>query len=57
MGDPSISKVISQINALQSSEQKPGAREQLLVLAHQLVAAIETPSEFISRTGWSEVYT
>lgn len=37
------------------SEQKPGAREQLLNLSNALIAALELPSEAIQRIGWAEV--
>lgn len=37
------------------SQQKPGAREGLLALAHSLNTALETPSEAIQRIGWAEV--
>lgn len=36
-------------------EQRPRAREQVLALAHQLVSALETPSETLQRMGWAEV--
>lgn len=32
-----------------------GSREEMLSLAHSLVASLETPSEVISRVGWAEV--
>ena len=37
------------------SQQKPGAREELLTLAHSLTTALETPSEAVQRIGWAEV--
>lgn len=37
------------------AQQKPGAREKVLALSHQLVSALETPSETIQRMGWAEV--
>lgn len=36
------------------AQQKPGAREKVLALSHQLVSALETPSETIQRMGWAE---
>lgn len=38
------------------SQQEPGAREKLLSLAHSLIAALETPSEFVHRIGIAEVF-
>lgn len=32
-----------------------GSREEMLALAYSLVASLETPSEIISRIGWTEV--
>lgn len=37
------------------AQQKPGAREELLTLAHALTAALETPSEVLQRIGCAEV--
>ena len=37
------------------ARNEPGAREKLLLLAHQLAAALETPGETIERLGWAEV--
>ena len=34
---------------------EPGAREKLLLLSHQLTAALETPGETVERIGWAEV--
>lgn len=36
-------------------QKKTGAREQVLALSHQLISALETPSETIQRMGWAEV--
>lgn len=38
------------------SRQEPAAREKLLSLAHSLVAALETPSDFVHRIGIAEVF-
>lgn len=38
------------------SQQEPAAREKLLSLAHSLIAALETPSEFVHRIGIAEVF-
>lgn len=32
-----------------------GSREALIDLSHQLVAALEIPSEYVQRTMWAEV--
>ena len=37
------------------TESQPGAREQLLSRAYELVSKLETPSEFLQRMGWAEV--
>lgn len=37
------------------AQEKPGARAELLTLAHALTAKLETPSEVLQRIGWAEV--
>lgn len=37
------------------SQHEPAAREELLNLAHSLIAALEMPSEFVHRIGIAEV--
>lgn len=37
------------------SQNEPAAREKLLSLAHSLISALQTPSEFVDRIGKAEV--
>ena len=37
------------------AKDQPGAREQLLSRAYELITQLETPSESIQRMGWAEV--
>lgn len=37
------------------SQHEPAAREELLNLAHSLIATLEMPSEFVHRIGIAEV--
>ena len=37
------------------NQNQPKSREALLALSHQLIAALETPSETVQRIGWAEV--
>lgn len=54
---PTPEAILAQLQATGSaySEKKPGAREQLLNLAHSLISSLELPSEAIQRMGWAEV--
>ncbi|KAI2780782.1 putative O-methyltransferase [Daldinia loculata] len=53
---PTPEAILAQLQATGSaySEKKPGAREQLLNLAHSLISSLELPSEAIQRMGWAE---
>ena len=55
--DGTANEVLAQIKASTEtfSRNEPGAREKLLLLSHQLRAALETPGETIERIGWTEV--
>lgn len=55
--DGRASEILSKITASTEAftRDEPGAREQLLLLSHQLAATLETPSEAIQRIGWAEV--
>ncbi|KAI0852445.1 putative O-methyltransferase [Daldinia vernicosa] len=52
---PTPEAILAQLQATGSaySEKKPGAREQLLNLAHSLISSLELPSESIQRIGWA----
>ena len=53
----SASELLAKISASAEAfaRDESGARETLLLLSHQLTAALETPSEAIQRIGWAEV--
>ena len=55
--DGGASEILDKITASVESftRNEPGAREKLLLLSHQMTAALETPSEAIQRIGWAEV--
>ena len=57
MASYNVSSLLSSISFVGSSfaQQTPGSREELVALAYKLAAALETPNEFIQRTGWAEV--
>ena len=55
--DGDTSEILAKIKASTEAftRNEPGARENMLLLSHQLTAALETPSEAIQRIGWAEV--
>ena len=55
--DGGASEILAKIKASTEAftRNEPGARENMLLLSHQLTAALETPSEAIQRIGWAEV--
>ena len=55
--DGTANAVLAEIRASTETfaRNEPGAREKLLLLSHQLTAALETPGEIIERIGWVEV--
>ena len=55
--DGTANGVLAEIKASTETfaRNEPGAREKLLLLSHQLTAALETPCETIERIGWAEV--
>lgn len=54
--DGGASEILAKIKASTEAftRSEPGAREKMLLLSHQLTAALETPSEAIQRIGWAE---
>ena len=55
--DGTANEVLAEIKASTETfaRNEPGAREKLLLLSHQLTAALETPGETVERIGWAEV--
>ena len=55
--EKTASSLLEEIAASGTSfkNNEPGAREKLLVLNHELTAALELPSETLSRMAWAEV--
>lgn len=52
-----VSAILKNISDVAQSLEgsKPGARESLISLSHELITALELPSEAIQRIGWAEV--
>ena len=55
--DAAANEVLAEIKASTEAfaRNEPGARKKLLLLSHQLTAAVETPGETVERIGWTEV--
>ena len=49
--------IVSQIQATSTAyaEKKPGAREKLLHLSHDLISDLDLPSKAIQHMRWAEV--
>ena len=55
--DGTANEVLAEIKASTEAfaRNEPGARKKLLLLSHQLTAALETPGETVERIGWTEL--